>query len=50
MVDRQYVGLMLQLPDVGVDEEQQRSASASRRYHAWRRAVEKLLGSSTRSP
>jgi pyruvate/2-oxoglutarate dehydrogenase complex dihydrolipoamide acyltransferase (E2) component len=49
-VDRQYVGLMLQLPDVGADEEQKRSASASRRYHAWRRAVEKLLGSSTRSP
>jgi hypothetical protein len=50
MVDRQYVGLMLQLPDVGADEEQKRSARASRRYHAWRRAVEKLLGSSTRRP
>jgi len=50
MVDRQYVGLMLQLPDVGADEEQKRSASASRRYHAWRRAVEKLLGSTTRRP
>lgn len=50
MLDRQYVGLMLQLPDVGPDEEQKRSAGASRRYHAWRRAVDKLLGSSKPRP
>jgi hypothetical protein len=50
MVDRQYVGLMLHLPDADADEEQKRSASASRRYHAWRRAVDKLLGSSIRRP
>lgn len=48
MADRQYVSLMLYLPDVAEDEE--RSASVYRRYQAWRRAVEKTLDSSKRRP
>ena len=48
MADRQYVSLMLYLPDVGEDEAEDRSARANRRYQAWRRAVEKTLDSSKR--
>ena len=48
MTDRQYVSLMLYLPDVSEGDAEERSASANRRYQAWRRAVDKLLDSSKR--
>jgi hypothetical protein len=44
MLDRQYVGLMLYLPDVGDELQDARAKAALRRYEAWRRAVEQLLG------
>lgn len=44
MADRQYVSLMLYLPDVAEAEAEARSTSANRRYQAWRRAVDKMLG------
>jgi hypothetical protein len=50
MADRQYVSLMLYLPDVGEGEAKERSASANRRYQAWRRAVDKVLDSPKRRP
>ena len=50
MADRQYVSLMLYLPDVGEGEANERSASANRRYQAWRRAVDKVLDSPKRRP
>ena len=50
MADRQYVSLMLYLPDVGESEAESRSASATRRYQAWRRAVDKILGLPARRP
>jgi hypothetical protein len=50
MADRQYVSLMLYPPDVGEGEAKERSASANRRYQAWRRAVDKVLDSPKRRP
>ena len=49
MTDRQYVSLMLYLPDLSDDEVGERSATVNRRYEAWRRAVDKLLNGSKRS-
>ena len=43
MLDRQYVGLMLYLPDVADELHDDQAKVALRRYEAWRRAVEKLL-------
>ena len=43
MLDRQYVGLMLYLPDVADEFHDDQAKVALRRYEAWRRAVEKLL-------
>ena len=43
MLDRQYVGLMLYLPDVAEELHDAQAKAAHRRYEAWRRAVEKLL-------
>lgn len=43
MTDRQYVSLMLYLPDVGQADGEKRAASAQRRYQSWRRAVENAL-------
>ena len=43
MLDRQYVGLMLYLPDVADELHDAQAKVAHRRYEAWRRAVEKLL-------
>jgi len=43
MLDRQYVGLMLYLPDVAEELHDAQVKAAHRRYEAWRRAVEKLL-------
>jgi hypothetical protein len=43
MLDRQYVGLMLYLPDVADELHDDQAKAALRRYEAWRRAVEKLL-------
>jgi predicted HicB family RNase H-like nuclease len=50
MADRQYVSLMLYLPEVAQEDAEERSANANRRYHAWRRAVEKLLDSAKPRP
>ncbi len=50
MVDRQYVSLMLYLPDLSDDESEARSACVNRRYEAWRRAVDRRLGSTKRRP
>ncbi len=43
MTDRQYVSLMLYLPDVSDGDAEERSMDANRRYQVWQRAVEKLL-------
>ena len=43
MLDRQYVGLMLYLPEVPAKSEDTRARGALRRYEAWREAVEQLL-------
>jgi hypothetical protein len=43
MLDRQYVGLMLYLPDVADELHDAHAKAALRRYEAWRRAVEQLL-------
>ncbi len=43
MLDRQYIGLMLYLPDVADELHDARAKAALRRYEAWRRAVEQLL-------
>ena len=43
MLDRQYAGLMLYLPDVPADSEDSRARGALRRYEAWKEAVEQLL-------
>ena len=43
MLDRQYVGLMLYLPDVAEELPDAQAKAAHRRHEAWRRAVEKLL-------
>jgi hypothetical protein len=43
MVDRQQVSLMLYLPDISREEEQARIPSTTRRYNAWREAVDKIL-------
>jgi len=43
MVDRQQVSLMLYLPDISREEEQARVANATRRYNAWREAVDNIL-------
>jgi hypothetical protein len=50
MADRQYVSLMLYLPDLSDVELEERSASVNRRYEAWRRAVDRLLDPSKRRP
>ena len=44
MLDRQYVGLMLYLPEVPAKSEDARARGALRRYEAWKEAVEQLLG------
>ncbi|HUG35309.1 MAG TPA: hypothetical protein VML54_00070 [Candidatus Limnocylindrales bacterium] len=43
MADRQYVSLMLYLPDVPPEDAEGRAADAKQRYQAWRRAVDKLV-------
>ena len=48
MLDRQYVGLMLYLPDVADELHDDQAKVALRRYEAWRRAVEKLLDGDNR--
>jgi hypothetical protein len=45
MADRQYVSLMLYLPDVDDALAEERSVEAMRRYQSWCRAVAKLLKS-----
>jgi hypothetical protein len=50
ITDRQYVSLMLYLPDISESGAEERSASANRRYQAWRRAVDKLFDSPKRRP
>ena len=50
MVDRQQVSLMLYLPDISKDEEQERIRSAERRYKAWRDAVDKWVAMPRRAP
>jgi len=44
MLDRQYIGLMLYLPDLPQDTEESRVRAALRRYEAWKQAVERLVG------
>lgn len=43
MLDRQYAGLMLYLPDVPENREDARARGAHRRYEAWKEAVRNLL-------
>ncbi len=43
MLDRQYLGLMLHLPDVPEELRKARTASANDRHLSWRRAVEQLI-------
>ena len=50
MLDRQYIGLMLYLPDVGDEPYDGRAKAALRRYEAWRRAVEQLLDGGNKGP
>lgn len=50
MIDRQYVSLMLYLPDISETDAERRSVSVRHRYQAWQRAVDKLLDSSKRRP
>ena len=47
MIDQQYVGLMLLLPDVPDDTHDARARGALRRYEAWKEAVNQLLGSAS---
>lgn len=50
MTDRQYISLMLYLPDVTPEDGEARLASANRRYETWRRAVDGLLENAKRRP
>ncbi len=50
MIDRQYVSLMLYLPDISERDAEKRSASATHRYRTWQQAVNKLVDSSKRRP
>lgn len=43
MLDRQYVGLMLYMPEVPADGEDARARGAHRRYEVWKEAVEEML-------
>jgi len=43
MLDRQYVGLMLHLPEVPDGDAKARSTSALERHRAWKCAVRELL-------
>lgn len=43
MLDRQYLGLMLYLPDIPADDDDTRARGALRRYEAWKEAVDQLL-------
>jgi len=50
MADRQYISLMLYLPDVTSEDGEARLASANSRYETWRRAVDGLLETAKRRP
>ena len=50
MGDRQYISLMLYLPDVTAEDGEARLANANRRYETWRRAVDGLLETAKRRP
>jgi len=50
MVDRRQLSLMLYLPDISEDEEQERVPSAERQYKAWRDAVDKWVARPRRVP
>ncbi len=43
MLDRQYVGMMLHLPEVPDEDAKARSTSALERHRAWKCAVRELL-------